>query len=197
MAFKTFTSGSVLTAADLNDYLMEQAVIACTSSTRPTGQEPMTIAETDTGRTWRHDGTSWVLVAWNETIGRPGVILTDSAQTITTATWTDITWGTEVSDVDGWTSGASATVTVPSGWAGRYAITASGAWSAAAGTAPELIITLNGSKAAMSGDANKDFQSVSIVRTLAAGDALKVVVQQNSGSNKTFTGRFEIAWLGL
>jgi hypothetical protein len=59
MAFKTFTPG-VLTASDVNTFLMRQAVIVCTSSTRPTSpNEGMTIYETDTDvyRTWT--GTAW------------------------------------------------------------------------------------------------------------------------------------------
>lgn len=57
---KTFTSGSVLTAADVNNYLMTQSVVTCTSGTRPasptTGQP---IYETDTKviRVW--DGSTW------------------------------------------------------------------------------------------------------------------------------------------
>jgi hypothetical protein len=57
---KTFTSGAVLTAADVNNYLMKQAVVTCTSGTRPasptTGQP---IFETDTNliRVW--NGSVW------------------------------------------------------------------------------------------------------------------------------------------
>jgi hypothetical protein len=59
MPFKTFTPG-VLTASDVNTFLMQQAVITCTSTTRPASPvEGMTIYETnnDLYRTW--DGTAW------------------------------------------------------------------------------------------------------------------------------------------
>lgn len=60
MAFKTFTAGSVLTAADVNDYLMEQTVISCTSGTRPASpNEGMTIYETDTNRYMFYNGAAW------------------------------------------------------------------------------------------------------------------------------------------
>ena len=64
MAFKTFTAGSVLTAADVNDYLMEQVVITCTSGTRPgSPNEGMTIYETDTDYIRVYNGSAWRVVA--------------------------------------------------------------------------------------------------------------------------------------
>lgn len=94
MAFKTFTAGSVLTAADLNDYLMEQAVIVCTSGTRPTGQDGMRIKETDTGRELMHDGTNWV-------------IMSEPTQTVASPTVTNLTVGNGTCTItykrsDGW-----------------------------------------------------------------------------------------------
>jgi hypothetical protein len=60
MGFKTFTAGSVLTAAEVNDYLMKQAVIVCTSGTRPGSPvDGMTIYETDTDRLLVWNGTNW------------------------------------------------------------------------------------------------------------------------------------------
>lgn len=65
MAFKTFVSGDVLTAAEMNDYLMEQAVIACTSGTRPSSpNEGMTIYETDTDDLNIYNGSGWY-PPWN------------------------------------------------------------------------------------------------------------------------------------
>lgn len=63
MAFKTFTVGEVLTASDVNTHLMKQAVIVCTSGTRPGSPvEGMTIYETDTNELLIYDGAAWVLV---------------------------------------------------------------------------------------------------------------------------------------
>jgi hypothetical protein len=60
MGFKTFTP-SVLTSADVNDYLMKQAVITCTSSSRPSSPvEGMTIYETDTDCYVTYSGSAWV-----------------------------------------------------------------------------------------------------------------------------------------
>jgi hypothetical protein len=60
VAFKTFTNGSVLTDADLNDYLMKQAVISCTSGTRPSSPpEGMLVYETDTDVISVYKGAAW------------------------------------------------------------------------------------------------------------------------------------------
>lgn len=65
MPFKTFSVGDVLTAADVNDYFMEQAVITCTSGTRPSSPvEGMTIYETDTDKYLSYNGSTWVAVAY-------------------------------------------------------------------------------------------------------------------------------------
>jgi hypothetical protein len=90
MPFKTFTPG-VLAASDVNTFLMQQAVITCTSTTRPASPVTgMTIFETDTeayaywtGSAWRYQGryenyTPTVGGAWTlgngEVIGRFCVI---------------------------------------------------------------------------------------------------------------------------
>lgn len=62
MAFKVFVAGEVLTAANVNDYLMEQVVIVCTSASRPSSPaEGWTIYETDTNRQLTYDGSGWVI----------------------------------------------------------------------------------------------------------------------------------------
>ena len=73
MAFKVFASGDVLTAADVNDYLMEQSVIQCTSSTRPSSpNDGMLIYETDTEQFLFYEDSGWrVLVSRNWTAYTP------------------------------------------------------------------------------------------------------------------------------
>lgn len=61
MPFKSFSVSEVLTSSDVNTYLMKQAVITCTSSTRPASPvEGMTIYQTDTDNTWVYDGATWM-----------------------------------------------------------------------------------------------------------------------------------------
>ena len=104
MAFKTFTAGGVLTASDVNTYLAKQAVIVCTSSTRPAGPpEGMTIYETDTDRllVYTSSATGWV-PPWSQswgvvaatsggTSGYGYVRLTTSAQSGIGTSATDVT----------------------------------------------------------------------------------------------------------
>lgn len=158
------------------------------------GLEAVTL---DTMRVWRYSGTAWVFVDWTPGIagGQPGVVLTDAAQSIGTASSTDITWGTEGSDVDGWHSGTSETVTVPTGWGGRpYLITFSGVWaSTSLGTTPQLWVSVNGNAVAgAAGLVAVAAHSVTIVRTLADADAIICKAYQNSGGSVNFTGRLEI-----
>ena len=64
MAFKTFTVGEIATASDVNTYLMKQAVIVCTSGTRPSSPvEGMVIYETDTDNLKVWDGAAWQTIA--------------------------------------------------------------------------------------------------------------------------------------
>jgi hypothetical protein len=61
---KVFTAGSVLTAADVNDYLMDQAVMvfggsAARGSAIGTATEGMTSYLTDTNKVEVFDGTNW------------------------------------------------------------------------------------------------------------------------------------------
>lgn len=127
-----------------------------------------------------------------------GVILTDAAQTFTNITPADITWGTEVSDPDGWTSGGSATLTVPTGKGMRYVISYRGNWSASPGTTPGILCIINGnagtSPEATGVPAFASFsQTITFVQTLAVGDTLRFQAYHNAGADRTLISRLEIA----
>lgn len=127
-----------------------------------------------------------------------GVILTDAAQTFTNITVADITWGTEVSDPDGWTSGGSSALTVPTGKGMRYVISYRGNWSAAPGTTPGIICIINGntsiSPEATGVPAFSSFsQTITFVQTLAVGDTLRFQAYHNAGADRTLISRLEIA----
>ena len=99
MAFKTFVAGAVLTASDVNTYLAKQAVVVCTSTTRPSSPpEGMTIYETDTDKllTYTTATTGWV-APWNT----PWGYVTRATSTSTTSPS-----GTATVDLSGLTTGA-------------------------------------------------------------------------------------------
>lgn len=173
----------------------------CTSATRPTGANVWPgkeIFETDTSRSWIYtSGATWALTHWASTAGRPGVILTDAAQSIPNVTFTDVTWGTEVSDVDGWTSGGSATLTVPTGWDGLYAITYTGTWSAGAGTSNSVGVLINGAAVLDIPNGALNKPSGTICYPLAATNTIKVQGYQSSGGAINLTSRLDIVWLGV
>lgn len=57
--YKTFVDDTVLPAADVQGYLMDQAVIVCTSGTRPTPANGMLIYETDTKLHYTYYASAW------------------------------------------------------------------------------------------------------------------------------------------
>lgn len=151
----------------------------------------------DLERKWIYNGTAWVLTGWGSVAGRPGVALTDVTQTITNATLTDITWGTEVSDPDGWTSGGSATLTVPSGWDGLYLMTFNAAWSTSSlGTAPYIVLNAGGLAYVASGLTDLGRHTVTALVPLAATNTVVCQAKQNSGGSVTVSSRLDLSWVG-
>lgn len=123
MAFKTFVAGDVLTAADVNTYLMKQAVITCTAATRPTGVHGMLIYETDTGRYLSYDSSAWVVIYSPPTVYTPtlsGVVVGSGGTN--TATWMQLgstmhIYGNIVFGSSGQTFPTGTfTIALPSGW---------------------------------------------------------------------------------
>ena len=129
---------------------------------------------------------------------KSGVLLTDAAQSVASGSAVDITWGTEVSDLDGWTSGGSATLTVPSGKAGRYAIAYLGTWASSPSSGGQGIL-INGTMAATAPMVGLTLYISTVYipcYTLAEGDTIKIQVAQFSGGAINITSRLEIIWVG-
>jgi hypothetical protein len=88
VGYKLWSSGELLTSADVNAYLMKQSVIVCTSGTRPSSPNyGMLIFETDSGR---YQSYSTVYSAWVPL----GMTVTGSYTPTLTATTTNPTLGT-------------------------------------------------------------------------------------------------------
>lgn len=91
MAWKTWTAGDILTAADIN----KQGPTLCASGTRPSGAnlyEGQIITETDTDRILYYDGTGWIILAEPQVTWTP---------TITGLTVGNGTWDAEYHRSDG------------------------------------------------------------------------------------------------
>lgn len=89
MPFKVFAPNEYLTSADVNNYLMEQVVIRCTSGTRPGSPvDGMPIYETDTKMVRVYNGTAWRRFAFDAETYAP-VHATDATTIggITSTSW--------------------------------------------------------------------------------------------------------------
>lgn len=189
MAFKTFTAGSVLTAADVNDYLMEQVVITCTSGTRPgSPNEGMTIYETDTDRIMVYNGSAWTLAAALGTALPRCSVSRSTNQSIAENTANVlISWTVEDYDVGSMFAATSTTAaTIPSGWGGLYLITANIQWAANGTGYRSMQINTSGSERVRhtifpvgSGPATR--MGISYIANLAAGATVTIGLFQNIG----------------
>jgi hypothetical protein len=166
---KTFTAGSVLTASDVNSYLMNQAVIAAQSTDRPTSPSPgMTIWETDTKRLLIYNTTTGWTQPWNMPWGMVqttaggtsgyGYARITTAQNGITTTLTDVT---------------NASVTFPA-LAGRlYRVTASADLiQAATATEGQIQVDVDGTINATSRiavSATDKFANITTLVTLSTG----------------------------
>jgi len=116
VAFKTFVDAVALPASDLNTYLMKQAVIVCTSGTRPASPpEGMTIFETDTDLVRIYNGAAWVALNGHTQQRNTG------AQSIPNGAFTVLTWNT--ADFDNVSAVSANVYSAP--WTGKYEVAGS------------------------------------------------------------------------
>lgn len=127
--------------------------------------------------------------------------------TLTTGTYNAITWTAETFDSDGfWTSGS--TLVIPTGFAGRYLVTAQLNWKAGNTGTFELWVVKNttlgdGENGLVTGDvgAVSTIRQVSSVMTLGVADTVQVQARHDTsadrivdnGESRTF---LQIAYLG-
>lgn len=202
MAFKTFTAGSVLTAAEVNDYLMEQVVITCTSGTRPgSPNDGMTIYETDTNYLRIYNGSAWRLIGGD--VPAASVERT-TTQSIGTGSATAVSFGAELFDHGGcWVIGSPTRLTAPV--AGVYSVSAAVEFAANATGNRQVHIYTNGSEHSRitvpsvgAGLATR--VSHNAIVQLAAAEYVEVFVFQDSGGNLNITNganmpNLAFAWL--
>jgi hypothetical protein len=190
MAWKTWTAGDVLTAADIN----AQSPTLCTSATRPTGgnlYEGVLITETDTNRVNVYDGSAWQRWGWYAAGGRTAYIASISTAgsdaTITTATEKTVVMGTESQDTDSFaTAGTSTSITIPASLGGLYAITVHIEQTAGGtGTNGYIKVIAGGTTYVAPAMSNQGTYDWSGIITLDAAATIQVLVYQDSGVSKT------------
>jgi hypothetical protein len=188
MGNKTWVTEEVLASADVNNLLMKQSVIACTSGTRPgTPVEGMFIYETDTDTYRGYDGSTWQEVFM---LNPPRAEVTrTTAQNITDSTQTTVTWqASNYNYRTMWSSGVNPSrLTVPSGMGGLYRVSSTVEYAMNGNGTRQVALMKNGgivgrsiTTNAGSGQDSRVFYSREIVA--AAGDYFEVALYQNSGS---------------
>lgn len=191
MGYKSWATEEVLASADLNNLLMKQSIVVCTSGTRPSSPpEGMMIYETDTDKYLGFDGSNWQEIFL---LNPPRAeVSRSSTQSIPNETQTTMIWQTSSYNVRNmWSSGVNPSrLTVPTGMGGLYYLSTTVEFDHAPdpqsgdGTR-QVALMKNGSiigrliaPNAGTGQASRVFYSREVMAS--AGDYFEVAVYQNS-----------------
>lgn len=193
MGYKSWATEEVLASADLNNLLMKQAVIVCTSGTHPSSPpEGMMIYETDTDKYLGFDGSNWQEIFM---LNPPRAeVSRSSTQSIPNETQTNLVWQTSVYNVRNmWSAGVNPSrITIPPGMDGVYAVSTTVEFDhepdpASGSGTRQVAILRSGSIVgrliapnAGTGQASRVFYTREI--RAVAGDYFEAAVYQNSGS---------------
>lgn len=208
-----FATGDVLTAAAANGYLASQVVMVFASAAARTSgiaspQEGMISYLKDTNSTEYYSGSAWVAIGGSSGTTFSGCKLTrSSAQSIPDGTLTAILFDTETFDVGGYhsTSTNTSRVTIPSGKAGYYLLTAATYWDASSSGYRRIRYGVNGSSTTAldtycPGFSTANSGMATTIVNLAVGDYVEMYVSQTSGgslnTNWGNDGSFSVAYLG-
>ena len=194
--FYDFTAGQVLSAAFVDSYLMQQAIIADTSAPTASHEGMMWFDQTE-NRLKIYNGTSWIRTSiWSAANGRTGVYCSRTAnQSIPDSTATNVSFDTEGYDSDAYIATTSTTVTIPSGLGGLYTVSANCIWSASpiGGSALSYLQVTSGGDIERS-DSIGTRNSVAQTLALDAGDSITVAVWQSTGGAINITDCRLRAW---
>lgn len=186
----------------LEDYLNSNglglksfATIAARDASTPTPGRLAYVAATD--RIYVYASGAWVYWTNTKNTARPGVFLAQTGQAVANNTVVNIVWQVEASDVDGWITAPGSTLTVPTGWDGRYLIMCTVRWSTASlGAAGGTEILLNGAGwFGASGGGAFGLHTPMGAYDLGAGSTLGLQVFQNSGVGVTCDTYMTVTWL--
>lgn len=193
LGFKDFVTGEVLTANDVDGYLMQGVWVFADAAARTAAvtspQEGNMSYLKDTNSTEYYSGSAWVAISGGSS-GASGCSLSMSTTVIISgSTYTAITFNTEEFDTDAYhsTSTNTSRITIPAGKAGKYQVNAALMWSNVTGDLRNILIYKNGSSyqecayIAAAADGRTHSQT-SLVMDLAVGDYIEVYAYQNKGT---------------
>lgn len=155
------------------------------------GYDGTTAATHASGETIEHIIDAVTIDEANERASQPKLKLAlTGSQSISDNTLTAISWDTETSDLWGFYPGSGATITVPAGYPGVYAIGAKTSWagSPSAGEMDIYINSVQRNATITTGSNTSSFQG--FVTYLAVGDTVQIYVKQTSGSALNTSGAF-------
>lgn len=207
MPYSTVTSLQQVTADFMNVNWRNQTIATVTDAGKPAGTEGQAVAVTDKDRLEVYSGSTWWPgPAWSAT-GRIGCTISRVAtQAISTATDTTITFDTETTDLNGFITVPSDTLTVPApsglNVSGLYNGTATVIWASAPGAnnvARLEIGGVTGDYGSSCGTSTVAYQrhTVSFAAIpLSTTNTIKLRVYQASGGSINVTARLELWRVG-
>ena len=192
MPIKTFTAGEILTAADVNTYLMRQAVITCTSGTRPTSPSAgMVIFETDTTRLMAYNGSAWAELGM---LDPPRCqMMRETTQSLASGAQVAIQWDTEVQNTHGmWSAGNPSRITIPANGGGTYLIGGAASFDANGSGNRQLMVVISGTTHIRQsipsiGSGLPTRVNISYMARLNPGQYVEIHARQDSGSTLNLT----------
>lgn len=147
--------------------------------------------DTTNDRSTIYSGSAWIRNGWYSSTGRTGFALRRVAgQSVNSGVAANISWDTEDVDSDAFFAPTSATVTIPSGLGGLYALTFQVETGFPTnGSSAKMSITAGGVTYANGWGAYDARGLLSVTIPLAAADTIVCAVFQSVGGAASFTGR--------
>ena len=193
--FRTFTTSEVLTASNVQNYLMEQSVMSFASTgardvaiTSPEYGMQAYVGSTAPGRLMHYDGSAWRDVQL-ESRTHGALIYNNANQAIATGgTGYAITMNSESLDTDSYHSTTTNTsrITIPTGLGGLYAITGYFRMESTSVTTPTGGILKNGISMIRNVQPTGGYAAIHVATTmlLAAGDYVELFCAHFTGANR-------------
>lgn len=208
--FKVWATGDVPTATELNELWQQQVLIRGTAAELVALASPAEGwhgAATDTDRIMIYDGSAWVRLAHYAAAGRTGCSVSRNAtQSISNSSNTAISFDAEAFDSDGFITPTSATIVIPAGLGGQYAVSLAVDWAADPGASRVgIVATVGGatrhwfSELGSASAPTAHVMGVSVCPlVLSAADQITTEVRQVSGGALNITkAHLELYRIGL